>query len=75
MTNPPIDAVFAGEFLRRFHGTINAHAADAIASLCTEDVVWEDPAQTLIGRSKVLSFHRDGMCLLSVRFIRNTTLD
>jgi predicted ester cyclase len=58
-----IDAAFARGFLRRLHSAVNAHDAEAVAALCCEDVVWEDPAapHTLHGRSAVLAFHRDIM--------------
>lgn len=58
-----IDEQFAEDFLRQFHGAINAHDASAIAALCHENVVWEDPAapHTLHGRDEVLSFHKDTM--------------
>jgi predicted ester cyclase len=59
----PIDALFARRFLQRLHAAVNAHDAQAVAALCCEDVVWEDPAapQTLHGREAVLQFHRDVM--------------
>jgi predicted ester cyclase len=58
-----IDAPFARQFLQRLHAAVNAHDAPAIAALCCDDVVWEDPAapQTLHGRDAVLRFHRDIM--------------
>lgn len=58
-----IDERFAEDFLRRFHGAVNAHDAPAIAALCHENVVWEDPAapHTLNGRDEVLGFHKDTM--------------
>jgi predicted ester cyclase len=58
-----VDAVFAREFLHRFHAAANAHDAAAVAALCSEQVVWVDPAapQTLHGRDAVLAFHRDIM--------------
>ena len=58
-----IDAAFAEDFLARFHGAVNAHDAQAIAALCHDDVIWEDPAapHTLRGREAVLGFHRDTM--------------
>ena len=58
-----IDEQFAADFLHRFHGAVNAHDAPAIAALCHENVVWEDPAapHTLHGHEQVLSFHRDTM--------------
>jgi predicted ester cyclase len=55
--------LFARQFLQRLHAAVNAHDAPAIAALCCDDVVWEDPAapQTLHGRDAVLRFHRDIM--------------
>ena len=63
MTHTSHDETFARHFLQRLHAAVNAHDASAIAALCTEDVVWEDPAaaQTLRGRDAVLRFHRDVM--------------
>lgn len=59
----PTDTAFAHDFLKRLHGAVNRHDAEAVAALCCEDVVWEDPAAplTLHGRAAVLSFHRDVM--------------
>ncbi len=58
-----VDGPFARDFLRRLHGAANAHDPDAVAALCAEDIVWEDPAapHTLRGRDAVRSFHRDIM--------------
>lgn len=58
-----VDAPFARQFLHRLHAAANAHDAHAVAALCSDDVVWEDPAapQTLHGRDAVLRFHRDIM--------------
>lgn len=58
-----VDSAFARAFLQRFHGAANAHDAEAVAALCTDDVIWEDPAapHTLHGRAEVLRFHRDIM--------------
>lgn len=58
-----IDASFARQFLQRLHAAVNAHDAPAIAALCCDGVVWEDPAapETLHGRDAVLRFHRDVM--------------
>ena len=44
-----VDAPFARQFLQRLHGAANTHDADGVASLCSDNVVWEDPAapQTL----------------------------
>jgi predicted ester cyclase len=58
-----VDAPFAREFLQRLHAAANAHDPEAVAALCSEDVIWEDPAapHTLRGRDAVLAFHRDIM--------------
>lgn len=58
-----VDARFAREFLQRLHAAANAHDAEALAALCSDDVVWQDPAapHTLHGRDAVLRFHRDIM--------------
>jgi predicted ester cyclase len=58
-----IDDRFARHFLERLYAAVNAHDANAITALCTEDVVWEDAAasQSLHGREAVYRFHRDIM--------------
>lgn len=58
-----IDAVFARDFLHRLHAAVNAHDAEGVASLCSEDVLWDDPAapEPLRGREAVCHFHRDIM--------------
>lgn len=58
-----VDARFAREFLQRLHAAANAHDAEALAALCSDDVVWQDPAapHALHGRDAVLRFHRDIM--------------
>lgn len=58
-----IDAPFAHGFLHRLHASVNAHDPKALAALCCEDVVREDPAApaTLHGRDAVAHFHRDIM--------------
>jgi predicted ester cyclase len=58
-----IDSAFARSFLQRLHGAVNAHDADAVAALCAEGVLWDDPAapHPLHGRAEVLAFHRDVM--------------
>jgi predicted ester cyclase len=58
-----VDAPFASQFLHRLHAAANAHDAEAVAALCSNDVLWEDPAapHTLHGREAVLRFHRDVM--------------
>ena len=59
----PIDPGFVREFLQRMHAAVNAHDSQAVAALCCDDVVWEDPAapETLHGRDAVLRFHCDIM--------------
>jgi predicted ester cyclase len=49
--------------LDRLYAAVNAHDPDAVAALCTEDVVWEDPAapEALRGPEAVRRFHRDTM--------------
>jgi predicted ester cyclase len=58
-----VDARFAGDILQRLHAAVNAHDAQAVAKLCTEDVIWQDPAapEPLRGREAVYRFHRDIM--------------
>jgi len=58
-----VDASFASRFLQRLLAAANAHDAEAVAALCSDDVVWEDPAapQTLHGRDAVMRFHREIM--------------
>jgi ketosteroid isomerase-like protein len=59
----PVDSVFARKFIARLHGAVNAHDANAIAALCTDDIEWIDPASAdaLHGRDAVARFHREGM--------------
>ena len=59
-----IDERFAQDFLRRFHGAVNAHDAPAIEAPCHERVVREGPAalHTLYRPVEVLKLHRDTMC-------------
>jgi len=58
-----VDGEFARQFLERLHAAVNAHDAEAVAALCSEGVVWEDPAalEPLHGRGAVYRFHRDIM--------------
>ena len=58
-----VDDRFARHLLERLHAAVNGHDAEAVAALCTEDVVWEDPAapEPLRGREAVYRFHRDIM--------------
>lgn len=59
----PIDSGNAYRLLEQLHAAVNAHDAEAVAALCSEHVVWDDPAvpQALHGREAVLQFHRDVM--------------
>jgi predicted ester cyclase len=58
-----IGAEFSRDFLQRLHAAVNAHDARAVAALCSEDVLWTDPAapEPLRGREAVYRFHRDLM--------------
>jgi predicted ester cyclase len=58
-----IDEAFARSFLARLHEAVNAHDAAAVAALCCEDVVWDDPAAPapLRGREDVRRFHAETM--------------
>jgi predicted ester cyclase len=58
-----VDARFARHVLEPLHAAVNAHDAQAVAALCCEDVLWEDPAapEPLRGREAVYRFHRDIM--------------
>lgn len=38
-----LDPAFVDDFVRRFYEGWNALDADAVAALCTEDVVWDEP--------------------------------
>jgi ketosteroid isomerase-like protein len=38
------DVRFAHDFLDSLYAAVNRHDAKAIAALCTEDVLWQDPA-------------------------------
>ena len=53
----------ARAFLDRLHAAVNRHDADALAALCVDDVLWDDPAaaEPLRGREAVRRFHRDMM--------------
>ncbi len=56
-----VGAGFAFHFLEQLHAAVNAHDARAVAALCHENVLWEDPAapEPLRGREAVYHFHRD----------------
>lgn len=58
-----IDTWFACDFLERLHAAVNAHDARAVAALCSDDIIWDDPAapEQLHGREAVFHFHRDIM--------------
>ncbi|MEY4543999.1 MAG: hypothetical protein RL685_194 [Pseudomonadota bacterium] len=59
----PLDDQLARRLLERLHSAVNAHDANAVAALCSESVVWEDPValEPLRGRDAVCCFHRDVM--------------
>src|SRR5947209_10132854 len=54
----PLAPIFVGEFARRFVAAFNALDSDALAAMCTEDVVWNDPTlpQPAHGREEVRAF-------------------
>ncbi len=56
--SPQLDPGFVEEWGKRFGDAWNSHDPDAIVSLCTEDVVWSDPAMShpAEGRSAVREF-------------------
>jgi steroid delta-isomerase-like uncharacterized protein len=56
-----LEKSFVQDFVRRLGEAINSHDSDAIVALCSQDIVWVDPAaQTpLQGRDAVRRFHRD----------------
>jgi predicted ester cyclase len=58
-----LEAQVASDFLQRLHAAVNAHDARAVAALCSEDVLWTDPAapEPLLGREAVYRFHHDIM--------------
>ncbi|MBK6488472.1 MAG: nuclear transport factor 2 family protein [Gemmatimonadetes bacterium] len=58
-----LDMAVATQFVARLHAAVNAHDAEGIAALCSEDVEWNDPAaaRPLRGRAEVAEFHRLGM--------------
>lgn len=58
-----IDVASRRNYLHRLLDAVNAHDADGIASLCSEDILWDDPAapEPLRGRDAVRDFHRDIM--------------
>jgi predicted ester cyclase len=58
-----VEPGFTRRFLESLHAAVNAHDAQAVAALCSEDVLWDDPAaqEPLRGREAVYRFHRDVM--------------
>jgi ketosteroid isomerase-like protein len=56
--SPQLDRSFVESWGSRFAAAWNAQDPDAIASLCTEDVVWSDPAMShpVEGREAVREF-------------------
>jgi steroid delta-isomerase-like uncharacterized protein len=57
-TTTGIDRPFLADWAARFLNAWNALDGEAVASLCTEEVVWNDPStpEPLIGRGGVLEF-------------------
>jgi steroid delta-isomerase-like uncharacterized protein len=55
-----VDAEFVRSFIERWAIAWNRHDADALASLCADDVVWDDPAlpQPEQGRAAVREYLR-----------------
>ena len=53
-----LDSAFVNDWSARYLEAWNEHDADAVASLCTEDVVWSDPSlpEPVTGRSAVRAF-------------------
>lgn len=53
-------AAFARQFIGRLHAAVNAHDVDGLVELCSDDVIWQDPAapHTLRGREDVRWFHQ-----------------
>lgn len=55
-----LDPAFVDDFVQRFYEAWNALDADAVAALCTEDVLWDEPIlpRTARGRDEVRAFVR-----------------
>jgi steroid delta-isomerase-like uncharacterized protein len=53
-----VDSEFIASFVQRWAAGWNEHDPDALVSLCTEDVVWDDPAlpQVIHGRAPVREY-------------------
>lgn len=47
-----LDPAFVDDFVRRFYEAWNALDADAVADLCTEDVIWDEPIIPEAARGK-----------------------
>jgi steroid delta-isomerase-like uncharacterized protein len=58
VTPPQLDREFVQHWARAYLEAWNAHDGDAVAALCTEDVVWTDPslAAPMRGRAAARSF-------------------
>jgi steroid delta-isomerase-like uncharacterized protein len=59
-THDQLDPQFVEEWATRYLESWNAHDEDAVVSMCTEDVVWNDPAlsEPAHGREGVRAFLR-----------------
>jgi steroid delta-isomerase-like uncharacterized protein len=57
----PPDSEFVRAFVQRWVDAWNAHDADALVAMCTEDVSWEDPASPEVahGHAQVREFLRN----------------
>jgi steroid delta-isomerase-like uncharacterized protein len=53
-----LDPAFVDDFVRRFYEAWNSLDPDAVAALCTEDVLWDEPIlpRTARGRDEVRAF-------------------
>jgi ketosteroid isomerase-like protein len=53
-----LDPAFVDDFVRRFYEGWNALDGDAVAALCTEDVLWDEPIipRAARGRDEVAAF-------------------
>ena len=53
-----VDAAFVRDFSERWVAAWNAHDADALVAMCTDDVEWEDPASPEVahGHEEVREF-------------------
>ncbi len=54
----PLDVAFITEWARRWLDAWNAHDVDGLVTMCSEDVVWDDPAlpETVHGHDGVRGF-------------------